>query len=628
MRSAKLFALPIAILIGLSPLFARAAYATPLPSDPCALLKRSADSKDSNASITGLLRTAFPDDPTKVEALSYAIQRHCIPNLTNLSATPQYNKLFELLRKAMLETEASGQPASDTIVSLEAIGVRRREEKTSRNLPNGEWQLVIEPKAKAEMSPKSAGSLASTGLLLIEAMHQVRSKPELSGIYNSFLTTVEQAATEIIAHADENLDGRFGWGQIWFKGKDGLLLHSSNPAQNMHFGGYTYFPRADKNGRQVCEASAPLKEEAFDHAHNTLFLLETYLVSHNRDLAKKILLTVGKSFDDTFDEGAPDRTIGSAGWNYWKQLGKSRNSGLIECEANHEIKNTNLRMGVAMLLYAEILRHNQVKSASNPDPSRLSDKYLRRAQQVIATNNNEIFVENNYGYQGIANRALELGEPGNRGRAVYDRTQVKTSLTEKRLTQLQDIIRSGDEGQGIPMSTVVTLCGGDSSSDRSDRGIAGSCWNHLPFEAEDYFRLMRFSDAWTSGSTDLPVKYLDAMGRNLAASKVLHDGRANSYSHYYPNTREGAVSNDVVNAAFYGFFCMAKNVKNQTTLKRLPVPHRRLFEDIGTLCADAPIEDAAQTGVTWKRGYKFYEIYLTADRFAIPSDDWLFENKK
>jgi len=118
------------------------------------------------------------------------------------------------------------------------------------------------------------------------------------------------------------------------------------------------------------------------------------------------------------------------------------------------------------------------------------------------------------------------------------------------------------------------------------------------------------------------------MTRNLAAAKILHDGRKSGYAHYFPRTVEKTVSNEVVNSAFYGFFCMAKNIINQqSALDNLPIAHQRLFGNLAEICEGMPTE-TEETGVTWRKGYKFYELYLAADRFNIPRDNWLLINKK
>jgi hypothetical protein len=45
------------------------------------------------------------------------------------------------------------------------------------------------------------------------------------------------------------------------------------------------------------------------------------------------------------------------------------------------------------------------------------------------------------------------------------------------------------------------------------------------------------------------------------------------------------------------------------------------------MCEGMPAE-TEETGVTWRKGYKFYELYLAADRFEIPNDNWLLTNKR
>lgn len=86
------------------------------------------------------------------------------------------------------------------------------------------------------------------------------------------------------------------------------------------------------------------------------------------------------------------------------------------------------------------------------------------------------------------------------------------------------------------------------------------------------------------------------------------------------------MSNEVVNAAFYGFFCMAKNLSKQSPVANLPIAHQRILESLAEICKTTPVE-TVETGVTWRKGYKFYELYLAADRFSVPSDDWLLASK-
>jgi hypothetical protein len=150
----------------------------------------------------------------------------------------------------------------------------------------------------------------------------------------------------------------------------------------------------------------------------------------------------------------------------------------------------------------------------------------------------------------------------------------------------------------------------------------------LLFEAEDYFRIARFSSVWDGNDRVTLREYLDAITRNLAAAKILHDGRESRYAHYFPRTAEKTVSNEVVNTGFYGFFCLAKNIVNeQSAVANLPVAHQRVLGGLSEMCEGMPPE-TVETGVTWRKGYNFHELYLAADRFDIPSDDWLLISKK
>jgi hypothetical protein len=396
----------------------------------------------------------------------------------------------------------------------------------------------------------------------------------------------------------------------------------------MYFGGYTYFPRADSLGRSTCERSLPLKEEAFDHAHNAIFLLEAFLVTRDRPLAERILRTVGKSFDDTFDEGGAHKQLGAQGWYYWKSLGKQRQAIQEECEIGREIKNTNLRMGLALLAFSEILMHNKEELGADPALSFDVEKYLSRAMQVIRTNNYEIFESNNFGYQGANSRAVELLQEPDRKLPVYDRTQITIGLNDEAIGDLKDVIIAGNRAVKKDPPTGVTICGGSTNEPVVDRDIAGSCWNHLTFESEDYFRIARFTNVWSGNDRVKLQEYLDAIARNLAAAKIFHDGRESKYAHYFPRTAQKTVSNEVTNSAFYGCFCMAKHIiHDQNAVADLPIAQQSIFGSLGEICKNVPPE-TEETGVTWKKGYKFYELYLAADRSSIPSEDWLLTNKK
>jgi hypothetical protein len=600
---------------------------SPQQSDLCFSLKASPQSTRGSSS-ENKLNQAILNDPVKVEALSWALSVACRSDLIDLSPTPRYQRLKELLRIGREEYESTGLISKDTLRSLEQeVGVRKEDVTNSHRKIVG-WQLVIDKKAKDEMKIRTAASLASHGYLFIEAFHQLSKLAAFQLEQEVLLNAIEKTAKAILDNSDENGDGRFGWGRVWFKGKDGLLLHTSMLAQNMYFGGYTYFPRANSLGQAICEKSLPLKEEAFDHAHNTIFLLEAFLVTHDRALAKRILDVVGKSFDDTFDEGGAHKQLGAQGWYYWKSLGKQRQTNQEECEVGREIKNTNLRMGLALLAFSEILMHNREELAKDPGLSFIREKYFNRAMQIICTNNYEIFENNNFGYQGANSRDVELRQEPERKLPVYGRTQTVVGLNEDAVGELKDAIIAGNTVLNKERPVSVTICGGNTSAPVGDRGIAGSCWNHLAFEAEDYFRIARFTNAWGGNDRVKLQEYLDAITRNLAAAKILHDGRNSSYAHYFPSTAEKTVSNEVSNSAFYGFFCMSKNIiTKQIAVTNLLMAHQKILSNLAEICEGMPRE-TEETGVTWRKGYKFYELYLAADRFDIQSDSWLLANKK
>lgn len=582
----------------------------------------------SGSNYKNKLKQTILNDPVKIQALSLALSIACRSDLIDLSQTPRCRRLKEILRIGREEYESKGLIAKETLRLLEQeAGVTKEDVKNSQGKVVG-WQLVIDKQAKDEMKIRTAASLASHGYLFIEAFHQLSKLADFQGEQRVVLNAIEKTAMAILDSPDENGDGRFGWGRVWFKGKDGLLLHTTLPAQNMYFGGYTYFPRANSLGQATCELSLPLKEEAFDHAHNNIFLLEAFLVTRDRTLAKRILQTVGKSFDDTFDEGGAHKQLGAQGWYYWKSIGKQLQANQVECEVGREIKNTNLRMGLALLAFAETLMHNREGLSEDPSFSFNREKYFNRAMQVIHTNNYEIFDNNNFGYQGANSRDVELLQEPDRKLPVYDRTQMMVGLNDDEIGDLKDVIIAGNKVLKKDPPANVTICGGSASAPVGDRGVAGSCWNHLAFEAEDYFRIARFTNAWHGNDRINLREYLDSITRNLAAAKILHEGRESRYAHYFPRTAAKIVSNEVMNSSFYGFFCLGKNlVDNQSVMASLPIAHKNVLGSMAELCKGMPTA-TEETGVTWEKGYKFYELYLAADRTNIPNENWLLSNKK
>lgn len=68
-------------------------------------------------------------------------------------------------------------------------------------------------------------------------------------------------------------------------------------------------------------------------------------------------------------------------------------------------------------------------------------------------------------------------------------------------------------------------------------------------------------------------------------------------------------------------------IADQRPVPSLPIAHQRVLGNLAEICEDTPPE-TEETGVSWRKGYKFYELYLAADRFDILSDDWLLVNKR
>ena len=176
-------------------------------------------------------------------------------------------------------------------------------------------------------------------------------------------------------------------------------------------------------------------------------------------------------------------------------------------------------MGLALLTFSKILTKNKEELNQWQNTFFDETKYRERAMQVITANDFEIFSNNNFGYQGAQSRQVErLVTPPNR-RLVYDRTQKSTNLINNpSLAQLKEVIEAGNEfhKRGIPTNAII--CSGDNSSPKSDWDVAGSCWNHLPFEAEDYYRIMRVTEGWQAPLRHDALKHLDAIARNLAAT--------------------------------------------------------------------------------------------------------------
>jgi len=119
------------------------------------------------------LKQVILNDSVKVQALSRALSIACRSDLIDLSQTPKYRMLKELLRIARDEYESKGLIAEETLRSLKQdVGVTRENMTIGHGKIVG-WQLVIDKKTKDEMKIKTAASLASHGYLFIEAFHQL-----------------------------------------------------------------------------------------------------------------------------------------------------------------------------------------------------------------------------------------------------------------------------------------------------------------------------------------------------------------------------------------------------------------------------------------------------------------------
>jgi|WetSurMetagenome_2_1015567.scaffolds.fasta_scaffold00563_6 hypothetical protein len=568
------------------------------------------------------LRRDFGGDEFKIGALLFAVSGACSPELIDLKPTAGYVKLLELLAAARNDFESRDEISAVVLKKLEAAGVVRQKIRGGKA-----WRLVIDRKAKEALKIRTAASLAGAGYLYVEAYHQLFALAGYDSEKQVLLRAVEKTADEIIRYSDENNDGRTGWGRLWFKGSDGLLLHLSEPDRNMYFGGYTYFPRADSSGKSSCERSRPLAEETYDHAQNAMFLLEAFLVTRNRGLAERIIMNAGKSFDDTFDEGAIHKQTGNNGWYYWKQLGKRHNAAMEKCDAGREIKNTNLKMGSALLAFSQILKMNEGFPGGKGLKAFKSGKYADRAMQIIRTNNYEIFEKNNFGYQGFNSRIVEREQAreGRKGMLVYDRTQVTADFSNPAIGPLKNIISEGNRLRNIKQPSNLTICGGSIRERPETYGIAMSCWSHLAMESEDYFRIARLLDLWRSDRMS-SFQNMDALTRNLAAAYIVPLGLNSMYSHYSAGS-VAKKTHKVITPAYYAYFCMARNIYKKDVAASLPEPHRKFLAYLPLVCGSIPGE-TADAGTGWKKGHRFYELYLAGDRFHIPVENWYLKHKK
>ncbi|MBX3671206.1 MAG: hypothetical protein KF778_22650 [Rhodocyclaceae bacterium] len=567
------------------------------------------------------LREKFPDDREKIAGLQYALMAACRVDLLSLAPTPEYVALLRDLSSAREEFEANGSIGKQTLAALEGDGVSRKEIPSRTGGP-AEWQLVISLEAKRALKIRNAVDLSTFGSLYVEAYHALAPFPEFADARKVLLYAIERSAREIMDNSDANGDGIVGWGRLWIRGDKGELLHTSLPAQILYFGGNTYFPRADAKGKDLCEHNLALREEAFDHDENDRFLLEAFLATRDRDLAEHIVRVVGKSLDDNFDIGG-SAGPGGTGWYYRKVLGRGRGTGLPQCDSGRQIKNTSFRLGVVLRLFGEILKRNGSEPAITS--ARLdAAKYLRRADAVISTNDWEIFSNNNFGYQGRDSRSVELAQEPGKQRLMYDRTQIDVELGLPFLSELNDIIRVGNSVAGRPTVGKVTICSGAVDGPPADRGLGGSCWEHLPFEAEDYFRLMRYAGVWSGSQSGRELGYLDAMVRNLAATNVVLAERKVRYAHFFPDPATGAEG--MMGPVQFAYFCMGRKLSGQGIVQKLPAAHQKFIGKFAPICGGVPAESDAP-GAPWRRGYKYYELYLMADYLQVQADDWLLARK-
>ena len=107
------------------------------------------------------LKQAILNDPMKIQALSHAFSIACRSDLIDLSPTPKYQRLKELLHIGREEYESKGSISKEALRSLEQeVGVTKEDVNNSHGKILG-WQLVIDKKAKDDMRMRTAASLAS-----------------------------------------------------------------------------------------------------------------------------------------------------------------------------------------------------------------------------------------------------------------------------------------------------------------------------------------------------------------------------------------------------------------------------------------------------------------------------------
>ena len=512
------------------------------------------------------LQARFAADPLKADALRDAIVR-----ARSIDDPDRTRDQFTVRQAAWARALIEGLPAASGAQPV-------------KDLP----PVAARDLAREE---RSAASVASVGLLAVEAFHALRDEPGFCAEATLLRRAAEQGAASIAAQADLNGDGRLGWGRLWIKGR---RVHG----YNLKNGGYTYFTDAagcslgSFAGVRMNEA---YREEAFDVAHVSLFLLEVALATRDAALARRLVQVVRRAMDDSWDDGEAVDALSPPGWYYWKTLGGP-------CEIGFRVKNTNLRMGTALgLLHRLLLGSDPAYAAAG------RSRYLLRARAILRTNDDELFRRHNLGYFGSGGRNPELG-------ARLAKTQ-----RPQRLPPDVRALLDGAPGRGSAPDGV--LCGGAARPRppaRDEIELAGSCWNHLPFEAEDYLRIYRYGLA--GDGKEAIRRTARRVAANLSASAVLF---APEYGHYFASEDGDEASNAQVNASYYGFFCLARGFGAMLPAVRQP----RLDEAARRFLRERPAAVCARTPAAWHRGYKFDELYLASGRLALRPDDLDFRRK-
>jgi hypothetical protein len=209
----------------------------------------------------------------------------------------------------------------------------------------------------------AASSVAINAHMLLEAYRHDGA--------SHWLEHARIAGDTLLAHADENGDGKTGWGRYW-----NLAAPSGDSS-----GGNTTFARGCSLPRNHA-----YDDELYDDARITHFLLELFHTTGEQ----RYLAGARKAIDDTWDHG--EQTFNGNGFAYDKTIGP--------CDRGWQMKNINMLMAVPMALLA--------KATGDA-------RYRKRAEQLIYDERAQIehVVDGkpapNLGYYSIATSQARAG---------------------------------------------------------------------------------------------------------------------------------------------------------------------------------------------------------------------------